>query len=145
VHRRGIEGVLARADPEKARGLFEGLGSDPGHVLQLLAAREGTVGVAVGDDVFCQPGGQAGDARQQRHGGHVHVDTHRVHAILDYGVQLLRQFHLADIVLVLAHADGLGIDLHQFGERVLQAPCDRHCAADAHIDIRKFLRRELGG
>ncbi len=37
-----------------------------------------------------------------------------------------RQTVLVHIVLVLADTDGLGFDLHQFGQRVLQAAGDRH-------------------
>jgi len=51
----------------------------------------------------------------------------------------------AEIVLVLADADRLGVDLHQFGQRILQAPRDRHRAAHGHVELRQFLRREGRG
>jgi hypothetical protein len=47
-------------------------------------------------------------------------------------------------VLVLPNADGLGLDLDQLGQRILQPPRDRHRAAQAHIEIGKLLRRQLG-
>ena len=42
-------------------------------------------------------------------------------------------------MLVLAHADGLGIDLHQLRQRVLEPPGDGHGAAQIHIKLREFL------
>jgi hypothetical protein len=40
---------------------------------------------------------------------------------------------LREIVLILAHADRLGINLDQLGERVLKPPCDRDRSAQGHI------------
>ena len=49
------------------------------------------------------------------------------------------------VVLVLAHADRLGIDLHQLGERVLQPPPDRDRAAHGQVKVRELLARHLAG
>ena len=46
-----------------------------------------------------------------------------------------------EVVLVLADADRLGIDLDEFGERVLQPPCDRGRAAQGYVEVRQFLSR----
>ena len=46
-------------------------------------------------------------------------------------------------MLILADADRLGINLHEFGKRILEPPGDRHRAAVAHIHIREFLRSEF--
>jgi hypothetical protein len=43
--------------------------------------------------------------------------------------------HLVDVVLVLADADRLRVDLDQLGERILQAARDRHRAAQAHVEL----------
>ena len=48
-------------------------------------------------------------------------------------------------MLVLAHADGHGIDLHQFRQRVLQAAGDGDRRSQIDVVIRKFLRRQLAG
>ncbi len=56
-------------------------------------------------------------------------------AILDHGVERARQRVLVDVVLVLAHADGLGFDLHQLRQRILQAAGDGNRAADRHVEI----------
>ncbi|MPN18535.1 hypothetical protein SDC9_165895 [bioreactor metagenome] len=48
-------------------------------------------------------------------------------------------------MLVLAHANALGIDLDQLGQRILQAAGNRCRTTQAHVDIRHFLRRKLAG
>ena len=68
----------------------------------------------------------------------------RVHAILDHRIERARQLGLADVVLVLADADRLRIDLHQLGQRILQAARDRHRAAQRDVQVRQFLRGEFG-
>jgi hypothetical protein len=46
----------------------------------------------------------------------------------------------AEIVLILAHADRLGIDFNQLGERVLKPPRDRDRSAQGHVEPRQLLR-----
>ena len=46
-------------------------------------------------------------------------------------------------MLVLTHTDGLGIDLHQLRQRVLQASRDGGGAPLSHVKIGKFLRGKL--
>ena len=48
-------------------------------------------------------------------------------------------------MLVLAHANGLGVDLDELGQGVLQAPGNAGRAAQAHIDIGHFLAGEFTG
>ena len=52
---------------------------------------------------------------------------------------------LVHIVLVHANADGLGIDLDQFGQRVLGAPGDGNRPADGYIHVREFLASQGRG
>ena len=49
----------------------------------------------------------------------VDVDANCVHAILDYRVERPRQLVFGEVVLVLADPDRLGVDLDQFGQRIL--------------------------
>ena len=46
-------------------------------------------------------------------------------------------------MLVLAHADGLGIDLHQFGQRILHTARDADRAAQRYVELRKLFRRQF--
>src|SRR5207253_7312711 len=71
-------------------------------------------------------------------------DAHRVHAILYDGIERAGQLRLADIVLILTDTDGLRIDLHQLGERILETAGNGHRAAQADVDIGKLTRGELG-
>ena len=41
-------------------------------------------------------------------------------------------------------ADGLGVDLHQLRQRVLQAPRDGDGGAEVHVVVGELLRRQLG-
>ncbi len=52
---------------------------------------------------------------------------------------------LVDVVLVLADADGLRVDLHQLGERVHQAAADGDGAADGEVVVRELLAGDVGG
>ena len=105
---------------------------------------EAAPGVAQADDVAGDALVQPGDARKQWHGSGVHVHAHGVYAVLHYCVQLTRQFYLADVVLVLADADGLRIDFHQFRQWILQAPGTGHRAANGYVEVGKLLCREFG-
>ena len=51
----------------------------------------------------------------------------------------------AEVMLILADADRLGVDLHELGERILQAPRNRHGSAQGNVELRQFLRRKGGG
>ncbi len=46
-------------------------------------------------------------------------------------------------MLILADADGLGIDLDELGERVLQSARDGDGAANGEIQVRKLLPRNF--
>jgi hypothetical protein len=52
---------------------------------------------------------------------------------------------LVHVVLVLADADRLRVDLHQFGERILQAARDRHRPAQRHVELGELARGDLAG
>ena len=85
-----------------------------------------------------QGGPDAGDVLQQIRTRRIELDPDGIDAAFHRIVQLFFQQGLVHVVLVLADAERLGIDLHQFRERVHQAAADRYGAADGHV-----LRREL--
>ena len=82
---------------------------------------------------------------EQRHRGGVDVDADGIDAVLDDGIEVARQLGLRDVVLVLADADGFGVDLDQFGQRVLQAAGNGDGAADRDVEVGEFLGGEFGG
>ena len=59
------------------------------------------------------------------------------------GVERGGKLLLIHIVLVLADADGLRVDLHELGEGILHAPSDGDGAANRHVVFGKLLFREL--
>ena len=101
--------------------------------------------VAVGDDVLCDGGIDARDAVQECGRGRVEVDADMVDRVLNRGVKRLLELLLADVVLVLTDADGLRVDFHEFGHRVLHAACDGDGTADCHVVIGQFFFCECGG
>ena len=77
--------------------------------------------------------------RQQGRGRGVGVDADGIDAVLDHRIERARQPGFAEIVLVLADADRLGIDLDQFGQGILQPPRDRYRATQGDVELRQFL------
>ena len=67
-----------------------------------------------------------------------------VHTVLDHRVQRAGQLHLGQVVLVLADADRLRVDLHQLGQRVLEPARDGDGAAQRHVHVGQLLRGERG-
>ena len=110
-----------------------------------LRLGEGAVGVAMGDDRVGERRPEAGDARKQRRRGGVEIDADRVDRVLDHRLERTAEAMLVDVVLILPDADRLRLDLDEFGERVLQAPRDRHRAAQRNVEVGKFGRRERRG
>ena len=47
-------------------------------------------------------------------------------------------------MLVLAHADGLGVDFDQLGQRILQTAGNGHSAAQVDVVLGEFLGGQLG-
>ena len=95
---------------------------------------------AVGDDAFGGRGAHARHVREQLHGGAVEVHAHGVHAVFDGVVEGPAQSGRRHVVLVLAHADGLRVNLDELGERVLQAARNGDGAAHGHVVVG-----QLGG
>ena len=56
-----------------------------------------------------------------------------------------RKLGLVKVVLVLAHADGLGRNLDELCQRVLQAAAQAHGATHGDVQVGIFLAREFGG
>ena len=100
--------------------------------------------VAIGDDVGGNRAVQARDAREQGGGRHVHIDADSVDAAFHHAIERAGEGVLVDVVLVLADADRFRFDLHQLGQRILQAAGDGDGAAQADVEIGEFLRRQFG-
>ena len=144
MHAGAVERIVAVDHPQKARALLEGLGAEARHFLQRGAAAQRPLGVAKGDDIGGQQFADAGNAGEQRRRGRVDIDADRVDAIFHHGVERARQLRFGDIVLILTDADGFGVDLHEFRERILQTPRDRGGAAQRHVEIGQFARGVFG-
>ena len=144
VYGGGVQRVFAVAHAQEAGALFKRPGPQLGHLFELGAALD-AVFLTVGHDVFGQRRTDARHMGQQRRRGGAHLHAHAVDAALHHAVQRLLQLAFLQIMLILPHADGLGVDLDQLGQRVLHAAGDADRAAERHIKLRELLRRQLAG
>src|SRR4051794_17676706 len=115
MYRRCVERIVTVVDAQKPRRKLESLGSEPWHLFEGCAAAERTLPLTVNNDAARQSVADTGDARQQRRRRRVDVHPHRVDAILHHRIEGARKFWSAEIVLILADADRLGINLDQLG------------------------------
>src|SRR5215467_122993 len=75
----------------------------------------------------------------------VDLDTGEVDAGYHHAIKHGSQLFLIYVMLVQANADGFRVDLHEFGQGVLQAPRDRDGPALRSVEAGKFLTRSLRG
>ena len=142
---RVVEGAFAACDAQKARALREGGRAKARHLEELAAAGEDAVFVAPVDDILRDRLRDARDVREKSRRSRVEVHADMVDGGFHDGVECGGKLLLIHIVLVLADADGLRVDLHEFGEGILHAPRDGDGAANRHVVFGKFLFRELRG
>ena len=138
------DGVTLRHTQETG-ALLEGFGTQLGHLEQLLPGVEGAVFFSVSHDIFGGGGVEAGDMGEQCGRGSVHVGADGVDAILHHAPQSGVQAGGGHIVLVLAHADGFGVDLDQLCQGVLHPAGDGDGGAQVHVILSQLFRRQLGG
>ena len=137
--------MIAVADAQKAGGLLEGLGTDAGYGGQLNARAETAMFIAELDDFLGGAFVDAGDVAQQGPGSGVEVHADAVDAAFNHRLKRFVQMILIDVMLILADADGLGVELDQLGQRVLQAARDGDGSADGEVEIGELLARDFGG
>ena len=94
---------------------------------------------AVGDDLLGQRRSQPRYVGEDVFRGRVDVDPDAVDAAFDDDLQSVAEFRLVDAVLILSHADRLGIDLDQLRQRVDQPSSDADGAAHRDVLIRELL------
>ncbi len=133
-----VQRLLAIANAQETGALFKRLGSQSRHLEQLAAVAQRAMLVAPGDDVVGGGAVETGHMAEQSGGCGVHVHAHMVDAVFDDSIKRLAQTALVHVVLVLADADRLGIDLDQFCQRVLQPAGDGNGTADGDVNIREF-------
>ena len=143
VDRRGVERLRAGPHPQEPGALLEGLGPEARHFAQLGAGGEAAALVAIRDDLLGQRRADARDVAEQARARGVEIDADVIDAALDHVAQLLAEQRRVHVVLVLPDADGLGLDLHQLGQRILEPPRDRDRAADREIEIRELVARQI--
>ena len=142
---RVVQRLAAVANPQEPRRLLEHLAAQLGDVQQSLPAVKPPVRIAMLDNPLGQLGADPGHVRQQRAAGRVDIDAHRVDARFHFAFQAAAQQCLVHVMLVLADADGLGVDLDQFGQRILQSVRDADRASDRDIQVGILLGGQFAG
>ena len=140
-----VERVVGIGNAQEAGALLIGFGAEARHVEQLSARAEGSVLSAVVDDACRKGRAEARDVGEQVAAGGVEVDADGVDAEGDGQVEGLVEGPLIDVVLILSHADGLGIYLDQFGQRVGQTTGYAHGTADGDVLVGKLFAGNVGG
>ena len=130
---------------QEAGSLLEGLGPETRDILEVGTRGEATPLIAERHDGLGQSRTDTGHIAQQGGRSGVHFNPHAVHAAFHDVVEPLLKTRLIHVVLVLADTDALGVDLHQFGQRILQATGDRHRATQRHVEFGKLGAGKIGG
>ena len=145
MDRGRIQRVGGVADAEKSGALFEGFRAEARDLQKLASGLEGAVGIAVGDDVGGEGGAETRHIGEKLAAGGVEFDPDTVDAGDDDVVEAALELALIHVVLVLADADGLGIELYQFREGIHQAASDADGSADGDVMVRELLAGDVGG
>ena len=132
-------------DAEEPGGLLKGFVAKAGNFFEFCPRLEGAVGVAEANDVFGDAAVEAGDVAEELFGSGVQLHADAVDAGLDAVVEGVLEEVLFHIVLVLADADGFGVDLHQLRQWVHQTAADGDGAPDGEVVIREFLAGSIAG
>ena len=140
---RIVQRVRPLGNAQEAGTLLKSLCSHAGHLKEFTARSERTVLGTVVHDVLGQLRSQAGNVSEQVLACRVHIHTHQIHTVYHRLVKRLFQSSLVYVVLVLPHADGFRINLHQLGQRVHQPAPDGHSSPHRDIVIGKLLTRRL--
>ena len=136
VHARGVQRVVAAGDPQEPGALLVGLRARAAATsFSSRRERNGPLASRCATMFSASVRGDPGHPGQQRHGRGVDLDADGVHAVLDHGVERAGQHRFGHVVLVLADADRLRVDLHQLGQRVLQPAGDGDRAAQRHVEV----------
>ncbi len=145
MHGGIVQRLPAAADPQEPGALLKRLAPQPRHGKQVFPAGESAVRVAMLEDPLGQLRSDPGNVAQELHAGGVQIDPHQVDARLDFAVQHLAELGLVDVVLVLADADRLGVDLDQLRQRVLQPPGDADRPAHGQVEVGKLRPGHVAG
>ena len=140
-----VEHVFALRYAQEARTLLKRPGTELGDLEKLSSRGKYAVFLAEGDDVFGDRAVQTGYPGKERRACGIEVDADRVDAVLHHAAETFVEPLLRHIVLVLSHADRLGVDLHKLRKRILQPARNGHGGAEVHVKLRKLLGGKLAG
>jgi hypothetical protein len=140
MHRARIQRMRGVADAQESCGLLKGLVAEPWHLHEIFAALERAVLIAEGHDVRRVGAVQAGNVAEKLLAGRVQLHADAVHRADHHMIEARLELVLIHVVLILAHADRLRIELHQLRQRVHETTGDGNGAAHRHILVGNSSR-----
>ena len=123
VHSRIVKYLLGSGNAEEARALLIRLRSYPRNLKYLGSGGKLAVFLTVFYDILRAGGVNARDVRKKRMRRGIQVNANAVNAILNYTAESSVKTRGLHIVLILSHADSLGIDLYIIAEEKLRKLC----------------------
>ncbi len=138
-----VKGIFPSRHTQKACTLFKGFCSQLCHFHKLFSVGKRSVFFTVGNDVFCNGAVYSRNIGKQRIGGCIKVNAHRVHTVLYHSFKSLVHTGFGHIVLVLSHADSLGVYLYKLCKGVLHSSCDRNRRTQRNVIVRELLSGKL--
>ena len=142
---RVVERILGSRYTQESRTLLEGRRSQARHLLKLGPAGEGSIILAIVDDILRENRSESADVHKQMLRGGIEIHSNIIHAALYRKIKRVLEFRLVYIMLILAYTDTLGVDFHQFGKRVHKPAAYRDSTTNGDILIRKLLTGYLRG
>ena len=137
-----IERLIPARNPEETGTLLESFGAELGHLQKLAAVFKSSVFFPEGHNILRNLRRDAGHIGKQGKGSRVQVDPYRIDAGLDDSGQTFGKLLLVHVVLILADAHGLGVNLHELRQRVLQAAGDGSRRPLTDIEVGKLFRSQ---
>ena len=138
MHRRIIERVRPARDTQETRRLLERFFPHARDFFKVLARRKSALIITILDDAVRHGTAKSRNVFAQLLGSEVDIHTHAIDAAFNHFFERELELALIDVVLILTHADGLGIDLDKFGQGVLQASRYGNGPADGQVEIGEF-------
>ena len=100
--------------------------------------------LAIRNDFLSDAPGKTGDMTQKLRTCRVDVDADKIHAVFHNRRKAALKLLMIHIMLILTHADCLGVNLHKFSQRILKTSCNGNRPAVADVELGKFLTGKLG-
>ena len=145
VNPGAVERMRGFGNLQEARGLRESGRADPLNLREEVPGTEVPLLLAEINDPPSRQLVQARNVPQQGNAGGIEVNSHEVDTTANDRFECFLELLGIDVMLVEADADVLGLDLDEFGERILKSAADRDGAPEGGVEFRQLVAAHLAG